>query len=120
MEEVVGVVEEIIDELEDLTLLVLPPDLTLLVLAFFAEDVVVVVAPQPRFSTAETDSWVEAALADAPVMLAVAALVTSEEIEAARDAVLTLKTAVALATTVRGGPVADGEGASRTAAKSNC
>ena len=36
------------------------------------------------------------------------------------EAVSTLKVLVALATTVSGGPVADGEGASNTAAKSNC
>ena len=65
-------------------------------------------------------SSVEAALAEAPVTLAVATSVTSEETEAAIDAVSTLKVLAAVATTVRGGPVTEGDGASRIAAKSNC
>jgi len=109
-DEVAGLAEEVDDEL-----------VTLLEVDFCVEDVVVLELPQalPRFSRSE-GSWVEAALAEAPVTLAVASLVTAAEMEAAIEAVSTVKVVDVEATALTGGPVAEGDGAFRTAAKSNC
>lgn len=93
-----------------------------------AEEVtlVVVVSPHPphppqppRFSKAELGCSVEAALADAPVTLALASVLMAAEMDCAREAELTLVEEL-VATAVVGGAVLVGEGAFKTAARSNC
>lgn len=124
VEEVTGREEDLVDDdvEEDL-----PVDVEEALVDVELVVVVVVFPPIPkmlrmmlRFSTAVVlGCSVDAALAEAPVMLAVAAVVTSADIEAARDAVSTLKTEVE-ATAITGAPVAVGDGALRMASKSNC
>lgn len=65
-------------------------------------------------------SCVDAALAEEPVMLAVATVVTASEMEAAMDPMSTVNVVDVAATALTGGPVAVGEGAFKIAAKSNC
>ena len=88
-----------------------------------AEEVTFLVSPHPpqppRFSKAELGCSVEAALADAPVTLALASVLMAAEIDCAREAEFTLVEEL-VATAVVGGAVLVGEGAFRTAARSNC
>lgn len=103
-EEVTGfATDEVVDLAEEVTFLVVSPH-----------------PPQPpRFSKAELGCSVEAALADAPVTLALASVLMAAEIDCAREAELTLVEEL-VATAVVGGAVLVGEGAFRTAARSNC
>jgi hypothetical protein len=111
-------VKDVVETAEDVDSVV---DVVGLVDVLVLDDFFVLPQLHPRFSKAVDAGFnVDAALAEAPVTLAVATLVTSAEIEAAIDAESTLNVLVAFDTAAIGGPVAEGDGALSTAAKSNC
>ena len=116
-------VEDLEDDVEVLTddvevLFTVEVDVfTVEVVDFFEVVDVVDVDFQSRFSrSVPVGVCVDAALADAPVISAVATVVTSEEIEAATLALSVV--VLSAVTAVIGTPVAEGDGAFKIASKS--